>query len=348
MGASHEETTAAGLAKASEPPLLSVIILTRNEQENVEDAVRSVLASGRGRAEVIVVDSASQDGTVDVVRRLEAESPGLVRLHASPKDIPIGPARNVGIGLARGRAIAFLSADAMAADKWVDEMLEGLKTADVVYGRQEHVPSEMSVAAVVRGLRYHHFDRWQGRAAEEFASNVSAGMRAEVFERLGYVDDGPASALDDILFTKEACEMGLTVAFRPGMLARHKDATTVKGELKKNRREGYGWGLLAPRVGLQPLPFAWGSGILVALGLVVAEPALWTTALLLAVVYAPTLRRVALAGRGYLRRAPWPLAGASLIGPAFDVAFLAEYVRGLAARRSDLTGIRRPSGERSA
>lgn len=315
-----------------------MVVLTRNEEGNVADALDSLLGQGGVSLEVIVVDSASRDRTLDVARAYEARD-ARVRVIASPRDFPIGEARNVGLAAARGRVVAQMSADAMAAPGWAAAMVGALRDADVVYGRQEHAPDKLTPAAVVRGLRYHHFDAAERRPPETYASNVSAGVRREVLDRIRYVDDGPASALDDVLFTREATLLGLRVAYEPRMLVRHKDATTLRGELRKNKREGYGWGLLSRQLGLRRTILAWGGVLVVAGAALVAWPSWWLAALAVGLVYAPTLRRVARAGRRYVRSAPLALLGATLVSPAFDLAFLYHYVLGLKDRRADLTGL---------
>lgn len=320
-------------------PHLSVIVLTRNEEANVEDAIRSLL-EGDPPVEVLVVDSASRDRTVEIAGRVARElGEERVRVVASERDIPIGEARNLGVRLARAPRIAFMSADATAAPGWAAEALGSLDDSDVVYGRQVHTPPRPSLASVCRGLRYHHFRSDAHAPPETYASNVNAAIRRSVFDHLRYVDDGPASALDDILFTREAMQLGYRVGYNPRMLVRHKDVSTLAGEWRKNRREGYGWGILAPQLGLNKMVLAWGGALAAAAGALVAFPGIPTLLLAFASLYASALRRVARAGGPYLRRTPGALLGATLLGPAFDIVFLIAYVRGLARRRGHLTGL---------
>lgn len=329
-------------APGADAPTLSVIVLTLNEEENLEEAVTSLLDQD-APLEALIVDGDSTDRTVEIARRLEAEHPGHVRLVAS-RPLPIGPARNLGLEAARAPYIAFMSADATAAPGWAVAMRDALEEADVVYGRQEHAPGRLTVPALVRGLRYHHFQDDADAPPETFASNVNAAIRRPVFDALRYVDEGPASALDDLLFTHEAKHLGLTIGYAPTALVRHKDATTLGGELTKNRREGYGWGILAPTLGYHTTILAWGLMLLAGLVLFVARPHWWTALVLAGLVWAPAARRIGRAGRRFVRRAPGALVGAFLVSPFFDLAFLFDYLRGLRRRRPDLTGRIRPQG----
>lgn len=326
------------MVEREEGPTLSVVVLTRNEEANIADALDSLLSQQGVDLEVLVVDSASGDRTLELARGYEARD-ARVKVIASEKDIPIGEARNLGIAAARGRYVAQMSADAMAAPGWASEMVFALQDADIVYGRQEHAPATLTPAAVVRGLRYHHFRADQQAPPETYASNVSAGVRRDVLDELRFVTDGPASALDDILFTHEAKKLGRTVAYEPNMLVRHKDATTLAGEWCKNKREGYGWGILSKQLGLNKLVLAWSAALLVAAAALVFDFSIWTVLLFLAILYVPTLRRVVAGGAPYVRKAPAALAMAALASPLFDFAFAFHYVLGLARRRRDLTGL---------
>lgn len=324
-------------------PSLSVVLLTKNEEANVADAVRSLLAQDAD-LEILVVDSASTDRTLEVLESIEPEAAGRMRVVANERDIPIGEARNLGAALARAPAVAFMSADATAAPGWARAALEALARADIAYGRQEHAPPALSVAAVVRGLRYHHYRAADRAKPEAFASNVNAAIARDVFDRVRYVDEGHASALDDVLFTREARALGYRVAYEPAMLVRHKDVGDLAGEWAKARREGYGWGLLAPRLGLNRPALAWG--LLLAAGVLgsLVLPPLLAWLAFLAPLYAPAARRVARAGAPFAKRAPHLLLGALLVSPAFDVGFLLHYLRGLRDRRRDLTGLVEPQG----
>lgn len=328
--------------KAPETPALSVILLTLDEEDNIEDALLSLANQEDAALEMLVIDSASQDETIPRAERVAAQDPR-IRIDACDHYLSVGQARNRGLRQARAQKVAFMSADATAAPGWARAALDGLQEADIVYGRQEHAPRKHTVATLSRGMRYHHFQDDHDRPAADYASNVNAAIRRDVFHRLHYVDDGPASALDDILFTREAQSLGYGVAYRRDMRVRHKDSATLKDELVKNRREGFGWGLLAPQLGLNVPVVLWGLAAALSLAALIALPQLLTLALFLFVLWAPALRR---ASRSVplARLAPLPWLGALLVSPLFDLAFLFAYLSGLRRPRGDLSGRTHPQG----
>lgn len=64
-------------------PRVSVLIPARNEERNIEEAVRSALSNEGAEIEIIVADDASEDGTAEIVRELAAQD-SRVRLIATP------------------------------------------------------------------------------------------------------------------------------------------------------------------------------------------------------------------------------------------------------------------------
>ncbi len=86
------------------------MIPTWNRAQLVGDAIRSVLA--QGAVEVIVVDDASTDATVETVEREFGDCIRLLRLEHRRGP---GAARNAGARLARGEFVAFLDSD----DVWL-------------------------------------------------------------------------------------------------------------------------------------------------------------------------------------------------------------------------------------
>jgi len=91
-------------------PRVSVVMTAFNAADTIAGAIRSVLAQTEADLELIVVDDASEDGTVDVVNSLSAED-DRVRLLTSGRNRGTYWAKNRGILGAAGRYIALHDAD---------------------------------------------------------------------------------------------------------------------------------------------------------------------------------------------------------------------------------------------
>lgn len=99
---------AGSVEQAIKMPDVSVIIAAYNAESFVEKAISSALDQVGVTVEVIVVDDASQDRTVDVVAAIQDRR---VTLLKHDKNQWAGKARNTGIEQARGAWLAILDSD---------------------------------------------------------------------------------------------------------------------------------------------------------------------------------------------------------------------------------------------
>ncbi|HSI71136.1 MAG TPA: glycosyltransferase family 2 protein [Gillisia sp.] len=100
-------------------PLVSVIMPAYNSADFIGEAIESVLAQTWNNWELLVIDDASTDGTVKIVKEYSSKHPNIIILKNST-NLGTGSSRNKGIKAATGRFIAFLDAD----DLWMPGKLE--------------------------------------------------------------------------------------------------------------------------------------------------------------------------------------------------------------------------------
>ena len=100
--------------------LVSIIMPVHNAERFLEEAIRSVMAQTYPHWELLVIDDASTDSSMDIATRLAAED-NRIKVHSNPTPTgyPATP-RNMAVDLAKGRYIAFLDSD----DAWLPGKLE--------------------------------------------------------------------------------------------------------------------------------------------------------------------------------------------------------------------------------
>lgn len=119
---------------------LSIITINRNNAHGLEKTMRSVLTQTFQQFEYIVVDGASTDSSVEIIKRLEQEYKGssITVKWLSEPDKGIYNAMNKGIRMASGEYLEFLnSGDLLASDSVVEYMLSALsktEDTDIIYG----------------------------------------------------------------------------------------------------------------------------------------------------------------------------------------------------------------------
>jgi glycosyltransferase involved in cell wall biosynthesis len=111
-------------------PLITIIMPVFNAKETLESSILSVVNQNCDKLEFIIVDGASTDGTLEILRKHESS----IDYWISEPDRGIYDAMNKGVQLARGRWLCFLGSDDTLRDslRVVAQFLRGDQT--VYYG----------------------------------------------------------------------------------------------------------------------------------------------------------------------------------------------------------------------
>ncbi len=174
---------------SSNPPLVSVIVPVFNGEATIQRALDSVAVQTFKDFEIIAVDDASTDRSVDVITQWDG---GYVTLLRHPQNRGAAAARNTGIAAARGRWIAFLDSD----DAWKPEKLsrqlavleqEGSGIPACVSGYDLHKDGRMLPISL--NLRPQQF-----RREILFGCTIGPGSTLvaarRVFDEIGRLDEG--------------------------------------------------------------------------------------------------------------------------------------------------------------
>jgi glycosyltransferase involved in cell wall biosynthesis len=178
-------TTVAAQPVASAAVSISIIIPALNEERMIGRCLESLakLAFSRDRFEVLVVDNGSRDRTLDIAESFQDR----LNVRVLQKtDVRISALRNLGASAAAGYILAFLDADCLAPEDWLDRIFE-LARADGagVLGAHYLLPENSTWV----GRTWH---RYQEAPKSGEVSHVPAGdliMRREDFLRLGGFDE---------------------------------------------------------------------------------------------------------------------------------------------------------------
>ena len=90
---------------------ISVIIVNYHSAKMVMDCINSIYSQTRGASfEIIVVDNASGDGSVELLRETFGER---ITVIASPENLGFGRANNLGAAQAKGKYLFLLNPDTL-------------------------------------------------------------------------------------------------------------------------------------------------------------------------------------------------------------------------------------------
>lgn len=167
---------------------LSIITINRNNVVGLEKTMRSVLAQTFNEFEYIVIDGASTDGSVEVVKKLKCEFTHLKWI--SEPDKGIYNAMNKGIRMATGDYIQILnSADCLAAPEVTEKMLAALEKAGnpaIFYGNMVKCfpDGNRMVDKCFAGQEITMLGMYTGTLNHD-----SAYIRRDLFDQYGYYDE---------------------------------------------------------------------------------------------------------------------------------------------------------------
>jgi len=121
--------------------LVSVVIPVKNEVSKIKDCINSILAQSISVVEIIILDSGSTDGTIEILKSYSQ----VKLIQIEPAQFNHGNTRNLGVQHAIGDFVLLTVGDARAYNNtWIEELLNGFVDIDVVaVCGQQVVPHEM-------------------------------------------------------------------------------------------------------------------------------------------------------------------------------------------------------------
>jgi len=196
---------------------ISIITVCRNSAAVIEGAIRSVLAQTHKDIEYIVVDGASTDGTVQLVRSF---SDRLAKLVSEP-DAGIYDAMNKGIGLATGDIVGILNSDDLYADDNVLARVAAVfekPEVDVCYGDLVYV----SPANIDKPVRVWKSSPYKSGSflSGWVPPHPTFFVRRQVYEKYGRLDLSFPLAADFELMLRFLHCLGLKSSYIPETLVK--------------------------------------------------------------------------------------------------------------------------------
>ena len=166
--------------------LVTVVLPTYDERENIGLLIDRILASVEQPIEIIVVDDDSPDGTWQVVQEMAAED-SRVRLLRRRQERGLTSALVAGIGLAQGEVIAWMDCDLSMPPEVLPALLEATQTADVAVGSR-YIEGGADVGHSLAGRLFSRtINLWAslflGWGVKDYTSGFMA-VRRRVFERI--------------------------------------------------------------------------------------------------------------------------------------------------------------------
>ena len=209
-------------------PLVSIVIRSFNESWALCQTLPALLTQEWKNWELIVVDSGSTDGSVELIRRFKPRH----FVQIKPEEYVPGRVLNTGMKLARADVVIFLNADATPQGSgWLRPLAEALLEPGTaaVFGKQIPRPDCRAVFA-------HDYERCFGARRESarwehFFSMVSSGLRKDIWEKRGFLETLKYSEDDE--YTRWCRAQGWKVVYCPESIVMHSHNYTPAQAYKR-------------------------------------------------------------------------------------------------------------------
>jgi len=181
-------------------PLISVIILNYNGKDYIEECLDSVLYQTYEPLEIIVVDNASNDSSLEILKEKYSSK---IKLIESNANLGFAGGNNLALEDAKGEFIALLNNDAVADRRWIEEFMSAVSRCDGTFGMwaskilfyddREIIDTAGHLIypdGLNRGRGKGEKDRGQYDKEEEvfFPSGCAAIYRKEMLDIIGFFD----------------------------------------------------------------------------------------------------------------------------------------------------------------
>jgi len=234
--------------KDKEYPSASIIIVNFNGKEFLRRCLTSLLTTNYPNFEIIIVDNASTDGSVELIEKLFSSYP-CIRVIKNSENLGHAEGCNVGAKVAKGKYLVFLDSDTEikaggclsenneslhVPQNWLSELVRvmegdesiGVAQAKIVLAKDSRLLDYTCMAIDALGTWHATY----GLKEDEFKNNfeilaASSGcciVRREVFEEVGGFDSDYFIYDDDTDFSLRTRLLGYKVILVPSAVVVHR------------------------------------------------------------------------------------------------------------------------------
>lgn len=211
-------------------PLVSVIILNYNGNQFIQRCLETVLADSYQPREIILVDNASADGSMQLAKPYSDH----VHIILNPKNYGFPKGCNQGIKHAKGDIIVLLNIDTEVTPAWLESLVKPLLQDQLIAMTASKLlfPDRKTIQFAggcihPNGLTSHDgygvTDEGQFDNAKEcgYVTGASAAIRRSALDAVGGMDEGFPLYYEDVDLCVRMHQAGYKVMYEPASLVYH-------------------------------------------------------------------------------------------------------------------------------
>lgn len=230
---------------------LSAVILSFNSQRFLARSVEALVAALGQQPEgdeIFVVENGSSDGSVELLRELEARHAGLVKGIYCPRNTGTTVSRNLALARAAGRYLLVLDSDVTAIPQETLPHLmavldnhpkAGIVVPRLVYGSgREQLSTDRFPTIGHKLRRFFRLKAMEARLSPaeatrprevDYAISAFWLMRSEAFRHVGPLDERIFYSPEDVDYCLRVWQAGFSVRYEPAVYAVHDAQEISRG-----------------------------------------------------------------------------------------------------------------------
>lgn len=223
----------------SQWPLASIIILCYNGEEYLRECLGAVRRLDYPAFETIVVDNASTDGSVALVRQEFPEG----RLVECGRNLGFAGGNRTGLAVAQGEIVVLLNQDTVVAETWLSELVRPMQDVPRIgiAGCKIFYPDGQTIQhaggyLLPNGLSGHYGrdEKDEGQHDQlrdvDYVTGAALAVRRSVIDRCGFLDTGYFPAYyEETELCLRARKAGYRVVYVPQATVIHHEVVSSGG-----------------------------------------------------------------------------------------------------------------------
>ena len=209
---------------------ISLIIPTLNAGAHIEHLLSRLSAQDMKPLETIIIDSSSDDRTVEIARGFGARTIIIPR-----QSFNHGRTRNVAAGEAEGDILVFMTQDALPCDNRLLGSLTAPLNGDIAAAYGRHIPRSDASPPEIFARQFNYPGSPLTKSMDDIAlygikafffSNVCSAVRRDAFLKAGMFPEG-IRANEDMLLAAKLLLDGRKIVYVPGAAVIHSHSYSL-------------------------------------------------------------------------------------------------------------------------
>jgi GT2 family glycosyltransferase len=214
---------------------ISVVIPNYNGSKTIGKCLEAVLSSTYVPFEVIVVDDASTDASVEVINTFPC------RLIRFDKHAGASKARNTGARASAGEIIFFIDADCIVEKDTLSRIQKAFNGQEgvVIGGSYTRLPYDSSFFSAFQSIFINYSEL--KRTEPDYIATHSMAIEKRIFEKSGGFPEQFLPIIEDVEFSHRLRRSGYKLLMDPDILVRHIFNFTFWKSLRNAYRKSHYW-----------------------------------------------------------------------------------------------------------